>query len=218
MALDGRGDETRERLKVAARRLFAARGVEQVSVRDIVAAAGQKNGGSLHYYFRNKEALIREIVVDGARIIDDRRNRALDTMEAEGGPRTLREVLTLLVTPSLHAESDDEGEVYMRFITALSRTHRALFEAALESRWDSGFRRCIAHIRTLLPHLPRQVLTQRIVIMLLLAGSGLAAREYALERGDEEKPSVNDRVWGSSEAPERLVDALEGVLIHPAVA
>jgi AcrR family transcriptional regulator len=56
-----RGDETRTRIKVAAQRLFAQRGIDGVSVRDIVAAAGQRNNGSLNYYFRTKEALVLEL-------------------------------------------------------------------------------------------------------------------------------------------------------------
>jgi AcrR family transcriptional regulator len=45
---------TRDLLKLAARRLFAHRGFDSVSVHDIVLAAGQRNRGSLHYYFGTK--------------------------------------------------------------------------------------------------------------------------------------------------------------------
>jgi AcrR family transcriptional regulator len=63
---------TRDLLKLAARRLFAHRGLDGVSVRDIVLAAGQRNSGSLHYYFGTKENLARELVADGAKLIDSR--------------------------------------------------------------------------------------------------------------------------------------------------
>jgi DNA-binding transcriptional regulator YbjK len=43
---------TRQRIKRAARRLFALKGVDAVAVRDILAAAGQKNASSLNYLFR----------------------------------------------------------------------------------------------------------------------------------------------------------------------
>jgi AcrR family transcriptional regulator len=43
-----------------------------VSVRDIVLAAGQRNSGSLRYYFGTKEDLARELVADGAKLIDKR--------------------------------------------------------------------------------------------------------------------------------------------------
>ena len=58
----------REQIKLAARRLFAIRGIDGVSVREIVEAAEQKNHGSLAYYFGTKEALVRELVADGAKL------------------------------------------------------------------------------------------------------------------------------------------------------
>lgn len=54
--------DTRRNIKVAARKLFAERGLEAVTVREIVAAAGAKNGGSLNYYFKSKEGLILELI------------------------------------------------------------------------------------------------------------------------------------------------------------
>ena len=55
-----KGERTRRRLKKTALRLFAQRGLENVSIRDIQAAAGQKNNGSITYYFASRDALIRD--------------------------------------------------------------------------------------------------------------------------------------------------------------
>jgi AcrR family transcriptional regulator len=66
-----------------------------VSVRDIVVASNQKNGASLHYYFRSKEALVRELVADGAKRIDGRRNQMLDELEARKRPPHLREIIVI---------------------------------------------------------------------------------------------------------------------------
>ena len=62
------GAETRRRIKVVAQRLFAERGIDGVSVQEILGAAGQRNRASLQYHFGSKEALIAELVVDGARV------------------------------------------------------------------------------------------------------------------------------------------------------
>ena len=45
----------------AAERLIADRGIENVSIRDIVSAAGQKNESALQYHFKNLTGLIEEI-------------------------------------------------------------------------------------------------------------------------------------------------------------
>ena len=53
-----KGDDTRNAIKQAAQRLFATRGIDGVSVREIASAANQRNSGSVHYYFGTKEALV----------------------------------------------------------------------------------------------------------------------------------------------------------------
>ena len=142
---------TQERIKQTASRLFANRGIDGVSVRDIVVASGQKNGGSLHYYFRTKEALVRDLVAEGAKLIDERRNQLLDQLESRPRRPTLREIIEALLWPSTDLETDPaHPSTYIRFITNLRTNHRQLFLEALERKWDSGYRRCIVHIRRLL--------------------------------------------------------------------
>ena len=91
-----KGERTRLRLKKTALRLFAQRGVENVSIRDIQVAAGQKNNGSISYYFSSRDALIREIVADIAKKLDEDNNRRLDEIERKGGPTDIRQVAELL--------------------------------------------------------------------------------------------------------------------------
>ena len=52
--------DARERILAAAERLFAKRGVEKTSTREITTEAGV-NVASVNYYFRSKEALTEEI-------------------------------------------------------------------------------------------------------------------------------------------------------------
>ena len=52
--------DARERILVAAELLFAERGVDKTSTRDITTEAGV-NVASVNYYFRSKEALTEEI-------------------------------------------------------------------------------------------------------------------------------------------------------------
>src|SRR3978361_2214490 len=84
---------TKSQIKAAAQMLFARHGVDAVTVQQIVAAAGQRNNAALHYHFGSKEELIRQMVVDGAAVLDERRRGMLQEIEAHGGPATIREVL-----------------------------------------------------------------------------------------------------------------------------
>jgi AcrR family transcriptional regulator len=204
-------DETPERIKRAARRLFAQRGIDGVSVRDIVSAAGQKNNGSLHYYFGSKDALVQELVRDGAVLIETRRKALLDALEAAGGPRNVREIIEILVWPSTNLEEEEGEDTYIRFITILQMGHRDLFMAALEKRWNSSYQRCLAHIRRLLPHIPEPILNQRLVFLTIGLNAIMSARETSLEGGR----ARHHHFWTAPSALENLIDTLQAVLDQP---
>lgn len=204
-----RGDVTRDQIKLAARRLFAMRGIHGVTTREIVMAIGQKNGGALHYYFRTKEALVRELIVDGAKQIDDRRNALLDAIEKEGGPNSVRQVLEILVWPSTNlGEAEGEEDSYIRFITNLGLQERSLLTDALAGRWNSGYQRCLAHIRRLALEIPPGLLEQRLVFLSLSLRAIMAAREAALDHRREHL-----RFWTAPETMENLLDTLESMVV-----
>ncbi|MDO8706447.1 MAG: helix-turn-helix domain-containing protein [Sulfuricaulis sp.] len=203
-----KGDETKNMIKVAARRLFATRGINGVSVREIATAANQRNSGSVHYYFRTKEALVRELVADGAKLIDERRNAMLDEAERDGRIKNVRTVIELLVQSSsaLDAEAGEE-DTYIRFISLLQGSDRQLFLDALEHKWNSGYQRCLAHIRRLLPNLPQSILSQRLVFMGLYLNAALSAREAALDG----QKSVH-RFWSAPHTMDNFVDTAQALL------
>jgi len=97
-------EETRNQIKAAAQMLFARRGVDGVTVQEIVTAAGQRNNAALHYHFGSKEELIRQMVVDGAAVLDRRRREMLDEIEARGGPKSTRRRRALARLYPLHLE------------------------------------------------------------------------------------------------------------------
>lgn len=204
-----RGDDTRERIKLAARRLFAQRGFADVTVRDIVDAAGQKNGGSLHYYFGTKEALIRELVLDGSQAINDERTRRLDAIEAAGGPTGLRDIVHLVVDPVIGATPKDEFSV--SFAVRLTVDHYDMLLESMESRRrDSSYRRCVEHIHRFVPALPRRLLDQRIKLMTLYVLAAVSSREGA-EGGRNDWAEL----WADPAAIANLIDTVEGLLSQP---
>ena len=198
-------------LKTVARRLFAERGVDGVTVRQIAEAAGQRNHAAVGYYFGSKEALIRQLVVDGARLIDAARNARLDQLEAEGGPRDVAEVVDALVYPSLAAQEQEDD--YNRFIVMLSMTHRDLFMDALGGRWNSGYQRCLEHLRRLMPDMPAAAKNQRFLFLGATLGSVLAMREAELADASREHPT-----WGSAQTLAHFAQTLTAMLTAPAPA
>ena len=181
-----------EMLKEAALRLFAEHGVAGVTVRQIAELAGQKNHAAVGYHFGSKEALVRAVIVHGARLIDEFRNQMLDALEARGGPATLIEVTSLLVQTSLLRSDPPWSDCYNRFVVALQLSHRHLFMDALEGRWNSGYLRCLDHVRRLLAHLAPTVVNRRLLFMGAALGGILSARESELADTSRPHPTWTD--------------------------
>lgn len=206
-----KGERTRRRLKAAALRLFAEKGVENVSIRDIQLAAGQKNNGSITYYFASRDALIRELVSDVGKVLDASNNERLDALVAAGGPRCVRDVTAVLI-PALPQPTDPSQteEAYrLRFFAAVMISHRELLFEATAGQ-DRGTRRCFAAIRSMAPEMPEEILRQRLMLMLLYGLSAAASMEAAAQ-----DQAVWRHLWGNTSARENLADTMAGIILAP---
>jgi AcrR family transcriptional regulator len=99
---------TRERIVAAAEALFAARGVEDVSLIEIGKAAGQRNRSAVQYHFGDKAGLIHAILDKHTPGIEVRRHALLDAM---GSEPDLRHAVEALVLPIAEKLADPDGGV-----------------------------------------------------------------------------------------------------------
>jgi AcrR family transcriptional regulator len=202
------GAVTKSQLKAAAQLLFARYGIDAVTVQQIVSAAGQRNNAALHYHFGDKDELIRQLVVDGAKVLDKRRREMLDALETAGGPSSVREVLVVLVMPVIELENDDRWRGYVRFTSTLQSTNRKMLRSALNSKWNSGYIACYGHLKRLLSHVPECLLEQRLSILSIYANAILSARDAALD-GLTAQPA---RFWDRPYTIENILDTLEATI------
>lgn len=197
-------------VKHAALQLFSERGVDGVTVREIAERAGQKNHGSVAYYFGSKEALVRAIVEDGARIIDDRRNAMLDDLEADGRQPTIREVIDAIIYPSIDVAGEGGEDSYLRFTQILHLTHRELFEDAVGNRFNTGYQRCLNLLRGLMPPMPRELANQRLIFIGVYIAQVLAARLTAM--ADKSRPHT---IWPSQRTLAHLSQTAAALALAP---
>jgi AcrR family transcriptional regulator len=201
---------TRDRIKLEARRLFAARGVDAVAVRDILAAAGQSNGSALNYYFGTKENLIETLVGDALAIAHARWGEALDAAEAAGGPKTIREVLDILLLRGLTPHAADADEASARFLAMLLQARRDLVRKVTAARKLSAYDRALRHIKRLLPELPEAARNQRLLFYFWASTSILAVLESAAKPG-----GGYSAPWGAPDPLRNFIDAMVGMFEAP---
>ncbi len=203
--------EAAETLKSAAIKLFAEKGVDGVTVREIATAAGQKNHAAVGYYFGSKDALIRELIIGGARTIDDARNARLDEIEKTGAMPGIRDICDILVYPSVSPSGPDVSEeCYNRFVVMLGMSHRDYLMDVLGGEHNSGYLRCLEHLRRLMSPLPDHVISQRQVFIGGYVGSVLSAREALLADQSREHPT-----WQSPATLAHFVDTLAAIIEAP---
>src|SRR5450755_4590816 len=94
-------DHTRTAILSAAERLYADRGFGDVTMRDIVAAAGV-NLAAVNYHFGSKDELIAELFVTRSLATNRERLNELKAAELAGGGRAgIAAVLRALIGPPL---------------------------------------------------------------------------------------------------------------------
>lgn len=102
------GSDTRDRILRAAERLFAARGIDAVSLREVNREAQQHNTGAVQYHFGDRDGLLKA-VVDRHRYDSEPRRHALLDQYEEQGDDDLRTLTTALVHPIASKLNDTDG-------------------------------------------------------------------------------------------------------------
>lgn len=100
----------------AAEKLIAQRGMENVSIRDIVSEAGQKNESALQYHFKSFTGLIQEILSLRSKQLHEKRAELLSTVLAADNAPSLRQICVLMVRPAFELARTDAN--FRRYIKA----------------------------------------------------------------------------------------------------
>ena len=203
-------EQTRDQIKMAAQMLFARHGVDAVTVQQIVDAAGQRNNAALYYHFRTKEELIRQMVVDGAAVLDARRREMLDEMAKRGGPASIREVMLVLFMPVIELGEDERWRGYIRFTSHLQASDPRALRDALNNRWNAGYVECVNYLKRMLPG-PAAIVEQRLSMLAIYSNAVLSAHEATLES----RNTRSSRLWSQPFTIENILDMLEAAITCP---
>lgn len=128
---------TKDAILDAATRLFAVRGYEGASLREILRTAGA-NTAAAHYHFGSKEAVFVACMERWLRPLMAERARAFDTLRFERKSRKERieALIRAYVTPHLMLCREPAAHDYMRLMTNYARAPesaaRRLFDTVIE--------------------------------------------------------------------------------------
>jgi AcrR family transcriptional regulator len=138
----------------AAEKLIADNGIENVSIRGIVEAAGQKNESALQYHFQNLNGLIKAIHASRNAEIQARRAVLLASLDETGPAPALREICRLMVEPAYQlAKSKPDFRRYVKaFGHEISLTDRSAV-ALVSEKGGQGAQQIGALLRVALAHL-----------------------------------------------------------------
>lgn len=158
----------------AAERLFAERGIAAVSLREVGAAARQRNNSAAQYHFGSRQGLVEAIVAARSVPIDHRRGELLLALPARPA---LEELLHVVIAPLAETAGAPHGaRYYLRFLAQVLR------DPVVQDAWGStppppSLDAVSRQARALLPGLSTPVFARRMSWGMLLALECLADHE-----------------------------------------
>jgi AcrR family transcriptional regulator len=168
---------TKEQIVLTAERLFADRGLDGVSLRQIGVAAGNGNHSVVQYHFGSKEQLVRAIFEYRLPLLNERRR----ILTAHHRPEDLRSAVECYVMPILE-QGEQEGSHYLSFVAMLlQHADRPMFEGMPEEQASTqGYRGQIARLLTSVPQALRE---HRVSAAIAFSVHASATRERAQAAG-----------------------------------
>ncbi|MFI4878569.1 MAG: TetR/AcrR family transcriptional regulator [Steroidobacterales bacterium] len=155
-----RSGSTKERILAAAETLFAQRGFDGASLRQLTSDAGV-NLAAVNYHFGSKEKLVEQVFRRRLDALNAQRLAAL--ARVAGQPETrLEDVLDAFIRPALELSHEDSGSLFMRVLARAFAEHDDSLRKFLSENYGHVMRQFTAEFARLLPQLSKEELYWRI--------------------------------------------------------
>lgn len=202
---------TRDRLLDAAARLYAERGVDNVSLAEIVRAANQRNASAVHYHFGSRDEVLRALLARHVPVIAERRHQLL--VAARSRPEAdIRSATEAVVRPVTEfAQRGWRERAYLQIGSemtgAVDRTTPEIRDLLAQTEghqaWELMRQRC--------PGVPGDLWRVRRDICIAFIGRAAADRARSLDRG------VQGEVLSDDRFVDNLLDMVTGAMTAPHV-
>ncbi len=202
-------EPARQQILDAALRLFAAKGIAGVSLREIRLEAKQGNAGALQYHFGSMDGLLRALLERELPLLVDRRRDLLAAaLETPAGDVRSAAAVFVLPYAQLATGTDHERDV-VRFLSQLHDDVSFSLQEIQELLGDTAANDAGRLLRKRLgPQLAQQVLGERLSIA---TSSFLHAAAIWSRQGERRAHPMSDAAFHTT-----LVDMFVGALTGPA--
>jgi len=201
---------TREHILCVAERLFAEDGIDQISLRQITQAAGQKNASAIHYHFGSKDALVDAIYDLRMGAINLRRADMFAALQSQGKTEDLYALVDAVVQPLAECLlMSDPPNYYVQFAARAMEHPRYYKMAWKRGKAGRAFAQLFDAIEHALPDLPPEVFSQRF---------GMTLRQVFGELSVHHQTHLSGRSRGKANTAlfvSNLVDSMTAALAAP---
>lgn len=180
-------DGAREQMIDAAERLAAEHGLGAMSLREVQAAAGQRNKSAAQYHFGSRSGLIEALVSSRMGPINERRLQMLAALDDQAEPATHRQLVAVLIEPLAERTLGDPHSCWARFLVQ-GFSDPELSDVVRTSFDGRGYRQIRTRLADSLHHVPPALRMRRVDQATALAVSTLAGAEA--RRGEPLAPAT----------------------------
>ena len=207
-AKNARSYDTQQALMRAVEQIAAQKGLENISIREILAAAKQKNESALQYHFKNLSGLLAAVRIDRAREIVEARKLQIDKLTQTSPALTLRQICEIMVMPPFRLAKASPS--FRNYIKAFSHEMAYMDESSrkkfFRQRMGHSSNALLELLKGAIPHLDEQLFDIRIQHALKFTSTAMSS--HAQMPGAFRGKSTEIFI-------QTLIDSLEGLLSAP---
>jgi AcrR family transcriptional regulator len=205
----GESTSTRDMLLDAAARLFAERGIDNVSIAEIVRTANQRNASAVHYHFGSRDEILRAVLARHVPAIAERRHELLEEARSKSKVDVRSAAVAIVRPVTEFAQRGWREWAYLQIGSeltgAIDRTTPEIQDLMKQTvgyaAWELLRERC--------PKVPSDLWRVRREICVVFIGRAAADRARTLDVGTRGDVLSDDRFV------DNLIDMVIGAMTAP---
>jgi AcrR family transcriptional regulator len=197
----------------AAAVLFDERGVDGVSLNEIVRSSGHRNRSAILYHFGSKDEVVKALLARSMAVPDNRRSQLLDELLRDDPHPTMAAVATVVVQPMTESLDTIEGRRHLRLVAQLFGHPRLLASALDILRGNGSMARCTDLAGGEITHLPAELRLERVTLLVAFVTRAYADQARLIDAEDHPRTPLP-----AAEFTAHIVGLILAILAAPAPA